>query len=156
MVTGGAARCGILPRMEHPATNPATPADWLAEVARPLPPVPSARLYTGAPEGVQFREREAIRALVALAALAAGLHQPVQGSRRDPTRWLAGGTLVAGGFGLLTHHRWPEEATLIGCGLAVGAMLARPASFDPLATVAAATATLALADLCRVPRRFRQ
>ncbi len=130
-----------------------TSEDWAAELARPLPPVPPEPLHAGAPEGATFRDREAARSLAALAALAAGFHQPMRGPRRDPARWLAGATLAVGGVGLLTHHRWSEHVALVGCGLAVGAMLARPAPFDSFAVAAAFTAALALADLRRTPRR---
>lgn len=129
--------------------------DGQAELTRPLPPVPPAPLYAGAPEGAAFRDREAARSLAALGALMAGFHQPIRGPRRDPARWLASATLVVGGLGLLTHHHWPEEVSLVGCGLAVGAMLARPTPFDPLAVAAALTAALALADLQRSRRKSK-
>lgn len=127
--------------------------DWNAELRRPLPDVPREPLFEGAPEGQEFRAREAARYLAALAAIAVSAHLPVRGGARQPARITASVALCAGAVGLLSHRRWPEVVTLGGCALAAGTMLVRPVSYDPLASVALAIAALALTDLRRIPRR---
>lgn len=143
-------RCGILWAMK---TLAGTRDDWNAELRRPLPDVPREPLFEGAPEGQEFRAREAARYLAALAAIAVSAHLPVRGGARQPARITASVALCAGAVGLLSHRRWPEVVTLGGCALAAGTMLVRPVSYDPLASVALAIAALALTDLRRIPRR---
>lgn len=89
--------------------------------------------------------------LAAFAALSAGFHQPIRGGR-DPMRWFAGAVLVVGGFGLLSRRRGAGAITLAGCGLALGAMFARPAPFDRLA-IAAALVAVAATRRTKVDRR---
>ena len=143
--------------MRHNAAmdaSPATHRDWNAELRRPLPDLPPEPLFEGAPEGRDFRDREAARHVASIAALAVGLHLPVRGGARQPVRLMAGTMLAVGAVGLLSHRRWPEAVTLGGCALAAGTMLAHPLPADSVASVALTVAALALADLRRVPRRW--
>ncbi len=134
-------------RME---TAPVIQRIWEADVRRPLPSVPSTTGDAGAPEERDFRARETTRCVAAVAALAVGLHLPLRGGSRYPSRWVATVTLFAGAVGLLSHRRWSVGAILSSCALAWGTMLARPLRFDPLASAAVATAALAALDLRRV------